>query len=26
MVKAALDMNDRGFTPEVTAFATNPKD
>jgi 3-oxoacyl-[acyl-carrier protein] reductase len=26
MVKAALEMDDRGFTPELTIFATNPKD
>jgi 3-oxoacyl-[acyl-carrier protein] reductase len=26
VVKAALEMNDRGFIPEVTVFATNPKD
>jgi 3-oxoacyl-[acyl-carrier protein] reductase len=26
MVKAALEMDDRGFTPELTVFATNPKD
>ena len=26
MVKAGLEMNDRGFTPELTVFATNPKD
>ena len=26
MIKAALEMNDRGFTPELTVFATNPKD
>ncbi len=25
-VKAALEMNDRGFTTELTVFATNPKD
>ena len=25
-VKAVLEMNDRGFTPEITVFATNPKD
>lgn len=25
-VKAALEMNDRGFTIELTVFATNPKD
>ncbi len=25
-VKAALEMNDRGFTVEFTVFATNPKD
>src|SRR5579864_7510130 len=26
MVKAVLEMDDRGFTPEVSIFATNPKD
>jgi 3-oxoacyl-[acyl-carrier protein] reductase len=26
MVKAMLEMNDRGFTPELSVFATNPKD
>jgi len=26
MVKAMLEMVDRGFTPELTIFATNPKD
>src|SRR5499427_7229115 len=26
MVKAILEMGDRGFTPELTIFATNPKD
>lgn len=26
MVKAVLEMDDRGFTPEVSVFATNPKD
>jgi len=26
MIKAALEMNDRGFTTELTVFATNPKD
>jgi 3-oxoacyl-[acyl-carrier protein] reductase len=26
MIKAALEMNDRGFTPELTVFATNPQD
>ena len=26
MVKTILEMDDRGFTPEVTIFATNPKD
>jgi len=26
MVKATLEMNDRGFTTELTVFATNPKD
>lgn len=25
-VKAVLEMNDRGFTTEITIFATNPKD
>jgi 3-oxoacyl-[acyl-carrier protein] reductase len=25
-VKAILEMDDRGFTPEITVFATNPKD
>jgi 3-oxoacyl-[acyl-carrier protein] reductase len=25
-VKAVLEMNDRGFTTEITVFATNPKD
>ena len=25
-VKAALEMNDRGFTVELTVFATNPRD
>jgi 3-oxoacyl-[acyl-carrier protein] reductase len=25
-VKAVLEMNDRGFTTELTVFATNPKD
>jgi 3-oxoacyl-[acyl-carrier protein] reductase len=25
-VKAALEMDDRGFTTELTVFATNPKD
>jgi 3-oxoacyl-[acyl-carrier protein] reductase len=25
-VRAVLEMNDRGFTTEVTVFATNPKD
>ena len=25
-VRAALEMNDRGFTVEMTVFATNPKD
>ena len=25
-VKAVLEMDDRGFTPEITVFATNPKD
>ena len=26
MIKAVLQMDDRGFTPELTIFATNPKD
>ena len=26
MVKAALEMEDRGFTPELSVFATNPVD
>ena len=26
VVKATLEMDDRGFIPEVTVFATNPKD
>jgi 3-oxoacyl-[acyl-carrier protein] reductase len=26
MVKAVLEMNDRGFTPELTVFANNPVD
>jgi 3-oxoacyl-[acyl-carrier protein] reductase len=26
MVRAVLEMNDRGFTTELTVFATNPKD
>jgi 3-oxoacyl-[acyl-carrier protein] reductase len=26
IVKAVLEMNDRGFTPELSVFATNPKD
>jgi 3-oxoacyl-[acyl-carrier protein] reductase len=26
MVKAILEMDDRGFTPELSIFATNPKD
>src|SRR6266581_724242 len=26
MTKAVLEMDDRGFTPELTIFATNPKD
>jgi len=26
IVKAMLEMDDRGFTPELTIFATNPKD
>jgi 3-oxoacyl-[acyl-carrier protein] reductase len=25
-IKGALEMDDRGFTPELTIFATNPKD
>jgi len=25
-VKSVLEMNDRGFTTEITVFATNPKD
>jgi len=25
-VKSALEMDDRGFTIELTVFATNPKD
>ncbi|HEX4593306.1 MAG TPA: SDR family NAD(P)-dependent oxidoreductase, partial [Bryobacteraceae bacterium] len=25
-IKAVLEMNDRGFTPEVSIFATNPVD
>ena len=25
MVKAILEMDDRGFTPELSIFATNPK-
>jgi 3-oxoacyl-[acyl-carrier protein] reductase len=25
-VKAALEMDDRGFVTELTALATNPKD
>ena len=25
-VKAVLEMDDRGFTPEITVFATSPKD
>ncbi|MGD1069244.1 MAG: SDR family NAD(P)-dependent oxidoreductase [Bryobacteraceae bacterium] len=25
-IKAVLEMNDRGFTPELTVFATNPVD
>jgi 3-oxoacyl-[acyl-carrier protein] reductase len=25
-VKSALEMDERGFTPELTVFATNPKD
>jgi hypothetical protein len=26
MIKAVLEMNDRGFTPELSVFATNPVD
>jgi 3-oxoacyl-[acyl-carrier protein] reductase len=26
MIKASLEMDDRGFTPELSIFATNPKD
>ncbi len=26
MIQAVLEMDDRGFTPELTIFATNPKD
>jgi 3-oxoacyl-[acyl-carrier protein] reductase len=26
VVKAVLEMNDRGFTPELSVFATNPQD
>jgi 3-oxoacyl-[acyl-carrier protein] reductase len=26
MVRAVLEMDDRGFTPELSIFATNPKD
>ena len=26
MVKAVLEMNDRGFTPELSVFASNPVD
>lgn len=26
IVKAVLEMNDHGFTPELSVFATNPKD
>jgi 3-oxoacyl-[acyl-carrier protein] reductase len=26
VVKAALEMSDRGFIPELSVFATNPKD
>ncbi len=26
IVKAVLEMDDRGFTPELSVFATNPKD
>jgi 3-oxoacyl-[acyl-carrier protein] reductase len=26
IVKAMLEMDDRGFTPELSVFATNPQD
>jgi 3-oxoacyl-[acyl-carrier protein] reductase len=26
MIKAVLEMDDRGFTPELSVFATNPVD
>jgi 3-oxoacyl-[acyl-carrier protein] reductase len=26
LVKAVLEMDDRGFAPELSIFATNPKD
>ena len=26
MIQAVLEMNDRGFTPELSIFATNPVD
>jgi 3-oxoacyl-[acyl-carrier protein] reductase len=26
IVKAMLEMEDRGFTPELSVFATNPQD
>jgi hypothetical protein len=26
IVKAMLEMDDRGFTPELSVFATNPRD
>jgi 3-oxoacyl-[acyl-carrier protein] reductase len=26
IVKAILEMHDRGFTPELSVFATNPSD
>jgi hypothetical protein len=26
IVKAVLEMEDRGFTPELSVFAANPKD
>ena len=26
MIRAVLEMNDRGFTPELSVFATNPQD
>jgi 3-oxoacyl-[acyl-carrier protein] reductase len=26
IIKAVLEMNDRGFTPELSVFATNPVD